>query len=159
MRDALASYKGAQRRFEHIGEAAGVTVMDDYAHHPTEVRAGMLQPARERFGTRRLVVLFQPHTYSRTEYLLEEWKTAFEGIDVLYIGPTYAAREEPERGMSGEDLAKAIASPRATYVATFDQAVDVISQELRAGDVFFTVGAGDVNTVGPRVLERLKERV
>jgi UDP-N-acetylmuramate--alanine ligase len=158
MRSALATYKGAQRRFEYVGEAAGVTVMDDYAHHPTEVRAGMVQPARERFGDRRLVVLFQPHTYSRTAYLLDEWKTAFRGVDVLYVGPTYAAREEPERGMSGEDLARAIPAPAATYVATFDEAVDRISAELRDGDVFFTVGAGDVNSVGPRVLEKLRER-
>jgi UDP-N-acetylmuramate--alanine ligase len=158
MRTALASYRGAQRRFEYVGEAAGVTVMDDYAHHPTEVRAGMVQPARERFGERRLVVLFQPHTYSRTAYLLDEWKTAFEGIDVLYIGPTYAAREDPEQGLSGEDLARAIVTPRASYVPTFDEAVSVIGAVLRDGDVFFTVGAGDVNSVGPRVLERLRER-
>jgi len=158
MQSALASYRGAQRRFEYIGEAAGVTVMDDYAHHPTEVRAGMVQPARERFGDRRLVVLFQPHTYSRTAYLLEEWKTAFRGIDVLYIGPTYAAREEPDRGLSGEDLAGAIESPAATYVPTFDEAVDTIAAELREGDVFFTAGAGDVNSVGPRVIEKLRER-
>ena len=158
MRSALASYRGAQRRFEYVGEAAGVTVMDDYAHHPTEVRAGMVQPARERFGDRRLVVLFQPHTYSRTAYLLDQWKTAFRGIDVLYVGPTYAAREEPDRGMSGEDLARAIASPSAAYIATFDEAVERITAELRGGDVFFTVGAGDVNTVGPRVLEKLRER-
>jgi UDP-N-acetylmuramate--alanine ligase len=158
MRAALASYRGAQRRFEYVGEAGGVTVMDDYAHHPTEVRAGMLQPARERFGERRLVVLFQPHTYSRTAYLLDEWKTAFEGIDALYIGPTYAAREEPDRGMSGEQLARAVVSPHATYVATFDAAVERIAADLREGDVFFTVGAGDVNTVGPRVLEKLRER-
>ncbi|MEX2226940.1 MAG: UDP-N-acetylmuramate--L-alanine ligase [Dehalococcoidia bacterium] len=158
MKSALASYRGAQRRFEYVGEAAGVTVMDDYAHHPTEVRAGMVQPARERFGDRRLVVLFQPHTYSRTAYLLDEWKTAFQGIDVLYIGPTYAAREEPERGMSGEGLARAIVAPPATYVATFDEATERVASDLRPGDVFFTVGAGDVNSVGPRVLEKLRER-
>jgi UDP-N-acetylmuramate--alanine ligase len=158
MQSALASYRGAQRRFEYIGEAAGVTVMDDYAHHPTEVRAGMLQPARERFGDRRLVVLFQPHTYSRTAYLLDAWKAAFRGIDVLFIGPTYAAREEPERGMSGEDLARAIESPAATSVATLDEAVEQIAAELREGDVFFTVGAGDVNSVGPRLLEKLRGR-
>jgi UDP-N-acetylmuramate--alanine ligase len=158
MKSALASYRGAQRRFEFVGEAAGVTVMDDYAHHPTEVRAGMIQPARERFGERRLVVLFQPHTYSRTAYLLDEWRTAFQGVDVLYIGPTYAAREEPDRGLSGEDLAKAIVSPRATYVATFDDAAERIAAELVGGDVFFTVGAGDVNSVGLRVLEKLRER-
>ena len=158
MRAALATYRGAQRRFEYVGEAAGVTVMDDYAHHPTEVRAGTVQPARERFGSRRLVVLFQPHTYSRTEYLLDQWKTCFEGVDVLYIADTYAAREEPGRGMSGEQLAREIVAPTATYAGSLDRAANLIAAELRDGDVFFTVGAGDVNTVGPRVLEKLRSR-
>ncbi len=158
MRAALATYRGAQRRFEFVGEAAGVTVMDDYAHHPTEVRAGMVQPARERFGTRRLVVLFQPHTYTRTQYLLDEWKTCFEGIDRLFIAGTYAAREAPEQGMSGADLARAITSPAATYCAALDEAAERIAAELRDGDVFFTVGAGDVDTVGPMVLAKLRAR-
>jgi len=103
-------------------------------------------------------VLFQPHTYSRTEYLLDEWKTCFGGIDVLYIAPTYAAREDPGRGMSGEDLARAIEAPPAMYVATFEEAAERIAAELRPGDVFFTAGAGDVNTVGPKVLEKLRSR-
>jgi UDP-N-acetylmuramate--alanine ligase len=158
MRSALSTYRGAQRRFEFVGEAAGVTVMDDYAHHPTEVQAGVVQPARERFGERRLVVLFQPHTYTRTQYLLDDWKTCFEGIDALYILETYAAREAPERGLSGADLAHAIESPQATYCATFEDATQRIAQDLRPGDVFFTVGAGDVDRVGPMVLEQLRGR-
>jgi UDP-N-acetylmuramate--alanine ligase len=158
MREALASYRGAQRRFEYAGEAAGITVMDDYAHHPTEVRAGVVQPARERFGARRLVVLFQPHTYTRTQYLLDEWKTCFEGIDALYILETYAAREAPDRGLSGADLARAVTSPPAVYCATFEDAAERIAADLRAGDVFFTVGAGDVDRVGPMVLEKLRGR-
>ena len=156
MRAALATYRGARRRFEFVGDAAGVTVMDDYAHHPTEVRAGVVQPARERFGERRLVVLFQPHTYTRTQYLLDDWKTCFEGIDALYILETYAAREAPERGLSGADLARAIESPPATYCATFEDAAERIAAELRAGDVFFTVGAGDVDRAGLMVLEKLR---
>jgi UDP-N-acetylmuramate--alanine ligase len=158
MRDALATYRGAARRFDFVGEAAGVTVMDDYAHHPTEVREGMLQPARERFGERRLVVLFQPHTYTRTQYLLDEWKTCFEGIDALYILETYAAREDPTAGLSGADLAAAITSPPAAYCPTFEDATARISSDLRAGDVFFTVGAGDVDRVGRMVLEKLRGR-
>jgi UDP-N-acetylmuramate--alanine ligase len=156
MQEAVASYRGAERRFEYVGEAAGVTVMDDYAHHPTEVRVGTIEAARERFGDRRLVMLFQPHTYSRTQYLLDEWKRCFEGVDVLFIGPTYAAREAPELGLSGEDLARAIESPRAEYVASFDEAAQRIASVLREGDVFFTTGAGDVNAVGPMVLEILR---
>ncbi len=155
MRAALASYRGAQRRFELVGEASGVTVMDDYAHHPTEVRT-TVQAARERFDGRRLVVLFQPHTYSRTRYLLEEWKTCFEGVDALYIAGTYAAREEEGAGLSGADLAAAIVSPEASYVATLEEAAERIAHDLRAGDVFFTVGAGDVDAVGAMVIEKLR---
>jgi UDP-N-acetylmuramate--alanine ligase len=135
-----------------------VIVYDDYAHHPTEVRDGLVQPARERFGERRLVVLFQPHTYTRTQYLLDEWKTCFEGIDVLYILETYAARESADAGLSGADLARAIVTPRATYCATFEDAATTIAADLRGGDVFFTVGAGDVDRVGPMVLEKLRGR-
>lgn len=157
MQAALASYRGAQRRFEYVGEVAGSIVMDDYAHHPTEVRT-LISAARERFAGQRLVLLFQPHTYTRTAYLLDEWRTCFEGADALYIGPTYAAREEPDAGLSGADLAKTIDSPPAEYVATFEEAADRIAATLRAGDVFFTAGAGDVDCVGPMVLERLRGR-
>jgi UDP-N-acetylmuramate--alanine ligase len=132
--------------------------MDDYAHHPTEVRVGTIQAARERFGDRRLVMLFQPHTYSRTQYLLDEWKRCFTGVDVLFIAGTYAAREDAARGLSGEDLARAIESPRAEYVATLDEAASRVGESLREGDVFFTTGAGDVNVVGPMVLEILRRR-
>jgi UDP-N-acetylmuramate--alanine ligase len=153
---ALASYRGAQRRFEYIGEERGITVMDDYAHHPTEVRVATIAPARERFPGRRLVLLFQPHTYTRTAYLLDEWKTCFEGADAVYITHTYAAREEADAGLSGADLAQAITSPTAVYVDSFENAADRIAADLREGDVFFTVGAGDVDSVGPMVLERLR---
>jgi UDP-N-acetylmuramate--alanine ligase len=156
MRAALASYRGAQRRFEFVGEAGGVLVMDDYAHHPTEVAAGTIAAARERFPDRRLVLLFQPHTFTRTAYLLDEWKTCFAGADVLYITHTYAAREDESAGMSGRDLAALLESPRATYVDSFDEAAARIAQELRPGDVFFTVGAGDIDSVGRAVLERLR---
>jgi UDP-N-acetylmuramate--alanine ligase len=156
MRAALASYRGAQRRFEYVGEARGVIVMDDYAHHPTEVRAGTIAAARERFPERRLVVLFQPHTFTRTAYLLEEWKTCFAGADALYITHTYAAREKADAGMSGRELAALITDPPAVYVDGFEEAADRIAGDLREGDVFFTAGAGDVNTVGPMVLERLR---
>ena len=158
MQAALASYRGAQRRFEYVGETAGVTVMDDYAHHPTEVRVGTIAAARERFPGRRVVLLFQPHTFTRTAYLLDEWKTCFEGADALFITHTYAARENESAGLSGADLAAVVTSPQAVYVDAFDDAADQIAAHLRDGDVFFTVGAGDVDGVGPMVLERLRRR-
>jgi UDP-N-acetylmuramate--alanine ligase len=159
MQAALASYRGAQRRFEYVGEAAGVTVMDDYAHHPTEVRTGTIEAARLRFPDRRLVLLFQPHTFTRTAYLLEEWKRCFAGADVVYVTHTYAAREQADAGLSGKDLAKAIVAPPATYIDSFEEAAQRIADDLREGDVFFTVGAGDVDSVGLLVLERLRRRV
>ncbi|MBI2723599.1 MAG: UDP-N-acetylmuramate--L-alanine ligase [Chloroflexi bacterium] len=155
MRTALASYRGTQRRFETVGEAGGVLVMDDYAHHPTEVAAN-IRAARERFAGRRLVLLFQPHTYSRTAYLLDEWTSCFAGVDALYLTHTYAAREEAEAGMSGRDLAAHLLAPPATYVDSFEDAAARLASDLRAGDVFFTMGAGDVDSVGRVVLERLR---
>jgi UDP-N-acetylmuramate--alanine ligase len=103
-------------------------------------------------------VLFQPHTFTRTAYLIDEWKTCFEGADALYITHTYAARETEDAGLSGADLAAAVTSPHAIYVDAFDNAADRIAADLREGDVFFTVGAGDVDSVGPMVLERLRRR-
>jgi UDP-N-acetylmuramate--alanine ligase len=156
MQAALASYRGAERRFELVGEFDGITVMDDYAHHPTEVSAN-IAAARGRFGSRRLVLLFQPHTYTRTAYLLDEWKSCFAGVDLLYITHTYAAREDPSAGMSGADLALAVTGPAATYVESFEDAALQIAGALRPGDVFLTMGAGDVDEVGRRVLRKLRE--
>jgi UDP-N-acetylmuramate--alanine ligase len=154
MRDAVAEYQGVHRRFEVVGQAGGVTVVDDFAHHPTEVRA-TVGAARVRFPGRRIVAVFQPHTYTRTQYLLEDFRTCFAGVDRLFILETYAARERPEEGLTGRDLAGAIAEPRPAYAATFDEAAERIAAELRPGDVLMTIGAGDVDRVGPMVLERL----
>jgi len=152
---AAAEFTGARRRFDLVGETGGITVMDDYSHHPTEVRA-MVSAARQRFVGRRIVVCFQPHTYSRSSYLLDEFRTCFEGIDLLFILATYAAREDAGVGLDAEGLAKEIANPPAEYLADHDEAMDRIAGELKSGDVFFTVGAGDVTELGPGVLERLR---
>ena len=150
-----ATFSGVRRRFEVVAEVAGVTLMDDYAHHPTEIRA-TLSAARQRFAGRRLVVCFQPHTYSRTSYLLDGFRGCFEGVDALYILRTYAARETPDAGMDGRALAAELQAPPAIYVDTFEEAVDRLSSELRSGDVCFTVGAGDVTALGPMLRERLE---
>ena len=154
MHEALAAFGGARRRFELVGETAGVTVMDDYAHHPTEV-ADTIAAARERFPGRRLVAVFQPHTYSRTQYLFDEFRTCFEELDELFILATYAAREPASAGMDAQALAEAIETPKARYVATFEQATEAALEALRPGDVFFTIGAGDVDAMGPLVLSGL----
>jgi len=155
--NAISQFHGVRRRFQRVGEAGGVLVMDDYAHHPTEVRA-TLAAARGRFPGRRLVGLFQPHTYTRTRYLLDGFLTCFGDCDALLIARTYAAREEPSAGMTAEELARKIVDPPARYVGELDEAARLIAEELRAGDVFFTIGAGDVDAVGPMVLELLEQR-
>jgi UDP-N-acetylmuramate--alanine ligase len=156
MKKALAEFRGAGRRFELVGEAGGVTVMDDYAHHPTELCA-TIAAARERFAGRRLVAVFQPHTYSRTLYLLEGFRNCFEGLDELLVLETYAAREPVAAGMSAEELSRQVTRPKARFVATFEDAAAAALVVLRPGDVFFTLGAGDVNEVGPLVLEGLRK--
>jgi UDP-N-acetylmuramate--alanine ligase len=157
IKDSIATFHGVRRRFELIGEAGGVRLMDDYAHHPTEVRA-TLTAARTRFPGRRLVVLFQPHTYTRTRYLLDGFRDCFHDCDVLVIARTYAAREEPSAGMTAEELANEITDPPARYIGELDESARAVAEVLEPGDVFFTVGAGDVNEVGPMVLETLKQR-
>jgi UDP-N-acetylmuramate--alanine ligase len=155
VRDAIACFQGVRRRFQHIGDAAGVTVMDDYAHHPTEVRA-TIAAALQRFPGRRLVCLFQPHTYTRTRYLLDGFRACFQGVDELLIAETYAAREEPSAGMSARELAALLKDPPARYVG-LDEAPAAVLEALRPGDVFFTIGAGNVDEVGPKVLDGLRQ--
>jgi UDP-N-acetylmuramate--alanine ligase len=157
IKNAVSEFRGVRRRFELVGEAAGVRVMDSYAHHPTEVRAD-LAAARARFPGRRLVCLFQPHTYTRTRYLLDDFRTCFQDCDVLYIARTYAAREEPSAGMTAEELSHEITDPPARYAGELDEAARMVVDALRPGDVFFTVGAGDVEKVGPVVVELLERK-
>lgn len=157
IRGAIAEFRGVRRRFELVGEMAGVRVMDSYAHHPTEVRAD-LAAARARFPGRRLVVLFQPHTYTRTRYLLDEFRTCFRDCEVLLIARTYAAREEPSAGMTAEELTREITNPPALYAGELDEAARIVADVLQPEDVFFTVGAGDVAKVGPMVLKLLEQR-
>ncbi|MCJ7511114.1 MAG: UDP-N-acetylmuramate--L-alanine ligase [Dehalococcoidia bacterium] len=154
--EALARFRGVERRFQFVGEAAEITIMDDYAHHPTEIQA-TIAAARQRFPGRRLVCLFQPHTYSRTQYLLDGFRTCFQGVDQLLIAETYAAREEPSAGMSAQELAQAIDSPPASYVGGLEEAPLRVMKALRPGDVFFTIGAGDIDQVGTQVLEALRK--
>ena len=108
---ALAEYRGTRRRFELKGEAGGITVIDDYAHHPTEVRA-TLAAARDRYPGRRIVVYLQPHTYSRTRALLDDWADAFGDADIVRIGEIYAARERDTLGIDSATLARPDRPPR-----------------------------------------------
>ncbi len=155
IREAVSEFRGAHRRFERTGEAGGVTVMDDYAHHPTEVRA-TIAAARKAFPERRIIGVYQPHTYSRIGYLWDEWLTCWEGLDALVVLETYAARERPLPGRSAADLAAAIIEPKASYARDFDDAAAQAKALAKPGDVVFTIGAGDVVEVGPKLLELLR---
>ncbi|MCY3881951.1 MAG: UDP-N-acetylmuramate--L-alanine ligase [Chloroflexi bacterium] len=154
IRDAAACFQGAKRRFERLGEAGGVVVIDEYAHHPSEVRA-VLAAARTRFPNRRLIGIHQPHTYSRIAYLWEAWLECWDGLDELVILETYAARETPTEGRGAEDLAREIAEPTASYATGFEEAVEQAAALARPGDVVMTIGAGSVTEVGPMLLEAL----
>ena len=138
-----------------MGEAAGVRVMDDYAHHPTEVRA-TLAAARERFPGRRLVCLFQPHTYTRTSYLLDGFRDCFEDCDVLLIARTYAAREEPSAGMDAEQLAREITKPPARYAGELDEAAEAVADVVGDGRCVFHYrrrGCGESRADGAGAIE------
>jgi UDP-N-acetylmuramate--alanine ligase len=151
---ALAGFHGARRRFELVAEAGGTTIMDDYAHHPTEI-AATLAAARQRFPGRRLVAVFQPHTFSRTQYLLEEFRGCFAGADLLLLLPTYAARETAEAGLDATALAAAITQPRPLLTVSAEDAVRRLTEQTHAGDVVITLGAGTVDGVGRAFAEAL----
>ncbi len=155
--EALSGFRGVARRFQTHGEAAGVLVLDDYAHHPTEI-AATIRALRERYADRRLLLLFQPHTYSRSRYLLEGFRTCFAGVDEVFLCETYAARENPDRGLSASQLAEQIEHRHVTDAGTVRAAAGVVARAARRGDVVVTVGAGDVDAAGPAILECLASR-
>ncbi|HMR94996.1 MAG TPA: UDP-N-acetylmuramate--L-alanine ligase [Microthrixaceae bacterium] len=154
---ALADFDGVARRFERKGSAAGVTVVDDYAHLPTEVRAALAAGASG--GYERVVAVFQPHRYSRTQALWEEFGTCFGDADLLVLTDIYPAGEEPRPGVTGRLLVDAtlgVDPGRAlAWMPTLDDVVEHLLDVLAPGDLLMTIGAGDVTTVGPRVLQRL----
>jgi UDP-N-acetylmuramate--alanine ligase len=155
--EALAKFDGIMRRFEIKGEAGGVVVVDDYGHHPTEIEA-TLSAARDAYGERRIVVLFQPHRYSRTADLFERFTQAFDGADAVFVTDVYAAGEAPIDGITGSALARALAlrHPGTVTYAPKDPALpDVLARAAKAGDVVLTLGAGDVTKLGPEILARL----
>jgi len=154
MAPALRAFAGVERRFQLVGERDGVTVVDDYAHHPTELRA-LLEAARGRFPGRRLVVAFQPHLYSRTKTLAEELGSALALADVALVLPVFPAREAPIPGVTARlvaDAARRHGAARVEELPPPGEISGILDRELKAGDVLLTVGAGDVNRVGVRWL-------
>ena len=157
IRRALKDFSGVQRRFQIKGEANGVLVVDDYGHHPTEIRA-TLAAAKAALG-RRVVCVFQPHRYTRTKHLLEEFFTAFNQADRVIIMDIYAAGEQPIPGVSGQALYEGIRKyghKDVAYLGGRDEIVKHLCETLREGDLLLTLGAGDVWKLGESVLEGLK---
>jgi UDP-N-acetylmuramate--alanine ligase len=154
--EALATFTGAARRFERVGEAAGVTVVDDYAHHPSEVRA-TLAAARQAFPGRRVLAVFQPHLYSRTALHGAALGRELAAADAVFLAPVYAAREQPLPGVTAELVAAgaraAGAAPESVRART-DLAA-CVARVARSGDVVLTMGAGDVTRTGPELLALL----
>ncbi|MGE5141554.1 MAG: UDP-N-acetylmuramate--L-alanine ligase [Rudaea sp.] len=151
-RQVLDRYAGAGRRFEVRGEFDGVTVVDDYAHHPSEIRA-TLAAARERFPGREVWAVFQPHTYTRTRALLDEFAEAFSQADKVIVTEIYASREHDTLGLSGRDIVARMNHPAALFIPTLDEVVAYIDQHVKSGTVVLTLGAGDVNRAGERLAD------
>jgi UDP-N-acetylmuramate--alanine ligase len=156
---ALAAFHGAERRFERHGEAAGVLVIDDYGHHPTEI-AAVLAAARASLD-RRLIVAFQPHRYSRTQHLMAAFGPALANADEIILTDIYAASEEPIDGVTVDTLADAIrrGAGRPVHVARrLDDVVAAVLRVARRGDAVITLGAGSIGTLPLRLVAALRER-
>jgi UDP-N-acetylmuramate--alanine ligase len=156
---ALGVFRGTGRRFELRGEPAGVTVIDDYAHHPTEIRA-TLAAARLRYPGRRIWVVWQPHTYSRTRLLFQEFATAFEYADFVLVTDIYAAREsQPQDGFSASQVARAIAaraSGEVFYLPALPQAQEFLIERLAPGDVLLVLSAGDADSISNAIISHFQ---
>jgi UDP-N-acetylmuramate--alanine ligase len=152
--EGLGRFRGVDRRFQLRGTAQGVTVVDDYGHHPTEIRA-TLAAARE-CGHRKIHVVFQPHRYTRTLDLMDQFAGAFEDADTVYVLPIYAASEEPIPGVTAENLVAKIVGPQVKYAPDFPAAVAAVVSHAGAGDLILTLGAGNVSQLAPQILAALE---
>jgi UDP-N-acetylmuramate--alanine ligase len=157
IRSGLDQFRGVDRRFQLRGRAAGVSVIDDYGHHPTEIKATLA--AARQCGFRQVHVVFQPHRYTRTRDLMDEFTAAFADADSLFVLDIYAASEKPIEGISGEVLAATIREKGgrdARYVSSFGEAVPAVAEVAQEGDMILTLGAGSVSQLGPMILEKLQ---
>jgi UDP-N-acetylmuramate--alanine ligase len=155
--EGLESYRGAQRRMEPKGEADGVRVLDSYAHHPTELAAD-LTAARDVAGGGRVIAVFQPHLYSRTRFFAAEFGAALGLADEALVLDVYAAREDPEPGVSGQLVAEAVPGGRARFIPDAAAVPEVIAGLAKPGDLVLTMGAGDVTALGPGIVAALRRR-
>src|SRR5256712_286634 len=157
IRAALETFHGVERRFQLRGKVAGISVIDDYGHHPTEIRVTLA--AARQCGFRKIHVIFQPHRYTRTRDLMDEFATAFQDADNLIILDVYQASEQPIEGVTGEALARKIIEEgkrTAAYASSFDEAAKSCCEAAGEGDMILTLGAGGVSQLGPMILEKLQ---
>jgi UDP-N-acetylmuramate--alanine ligase len=159
IRTALDQFRGVDRRFQLRGVVAGVSVIDDYGHHPTEIKATLA--AARQCGFRKVHVIFQPHRYTRTRDLMEEFASAFSDADSLFVLDIYAASEKPIEGINSESLAQKIREKTVKvgrYASSAAQAIEAAAAVAEEGDMILTLGAGSVSQLGPMILERLRQR-
>lgn len=157
--EAFAVFKNANRRFQFKGEAKGISVVDDYGHHPTEILA-TLSAAKNGSGGRRTVVVFQPHRFSRTKELMNEFALCFNNADVLFVTDIYAASEQPMEGITAEILTENIRKfghKNATFIGDVESAADKVIPFLQEGDLVITLGAGSITRLSDEILEKLKQ--
>jgi UDP-N-acetylmuramate--alanine ligase len=152
---ALAEFQGAGRRFEVLGEVQGIAVIDDYAHHPSEIRA-TLSAARARYPGREIWAVWQPHTYSRTRALLEQFRAAFEEADHVLVTEIYAAREPVEQDFSALQVVGEMQHRDTRFLPGLDDAAAHLLAQLRTGDVLLVLSAGDADQIGRKVYAGLE---
>lgn len=158
IREGIAEYRGVDRRFQLRGEAAGVTIIDDYGHHPTEVRATLAAARLCQF--KRVHVIFQPHRYTRTQHLMDDFARSFHQADTVHLLDIYAASEAPIEGVSSAALAdrlRAFGHREAYLAGTIDNAVEMVLAQVQPGDAVVTLGAGNVWQAGDKLLARLRQ--
>ncbi|MBI3871918.1 MAG: UDP-N-acetylmuramate--L-alanine ligase [candidate division Zixibacteria bacterium] len=160
IRQSLATFTGVGRRFEVKGVEGGVTVVDDYGHHPTEVRAALAAGRSWLAGKGRLLAIFQPHLYSRTQHFHHEFAAALSEADGVILAPIYAAREKPLPGVASRLIADHLTSSNlplgCTLAPDLDDVPDLVADKVKSGDLVMTIGAGSIYRVGPQILLRLK---
>jgi UDP-N-acetylmuramate--alanine ligase len=159
MRDGLLQFGGVERRFQRLCDVGGVTIVDDYAHHPTEIEA-TLQAARASYPGRRIVAAFQPHLFSRTRDFAEAFGKALAKADSVFLAEIYPAREKPMAGITSELVAASLARAGhpPTWQGTRSELASALATSVRQGDVVITIGAGDITRTGPELKERLEAR-
>lgn len=160
MRSGLESFTGVERRFQRLGDAGGVTIVDDYAHHPTEIEA-TLEAARSAFPERRIIAAFQPHLYTRTRDFHVEFAKALSNADIVFLADIYPAREQPIEGVSSDMIASPMrdAGRAPLWEGPRDEMAAALARVVEAGDVVITIGAGDITRTGPELKALLEARV